>query len=54
MDFILSIVRALYNFESNLKNTIYKHYAMATIINGSRSAGITRSISKRYYKYKEE
>ena len=54
IDSILSIVRVLYNFKSSLNNAIYKHYAMATIVNGSRSIGTTRSTNKRYYRYREE
>ena len=54
MDPIFLIVRVLYNFESNLKNTIYKYYTIAITINRSRSIGTTRSTSRRYYRYKEE
>ena len=53
-DSIFSIVRVLYDFKSGLNNTIYKRYATATTDNGSRSIGTTRSISRRYYRYKEE
>ena len=54
MDFILSIVRALYNFKPGLDNAICKYSATATIVNRSRSTGVTRSTSRRYCRYKEE
>ena len=54
MDFILSIVRVLYDFESSLNNAIYKRSTIATIVNRSRSIGTTRSIGRRYCGYKEE
>ena len=54
MDSTLLTIRVLYNFKPGLDNAIYKHSAIATIVNGSRSIGVTRSISRRYYRYKEE
>ena len=51
---MLLIVRVLYNFKSSLNNAIYKYYAMATIVNRSRSIGTTGSTSRRYCRYKEE
>ena len=54
IDSTLSTIRVLYNFKSSSNNTIYKYYIIATRVNRSRSIGITRSISKRHYKYKEE
>ena len=53
-DSTLLIIRALYNFESSSNNTIYKHYAITTIVNRSRSTGTTGSTSRRYYRHKEE
>ena len=37
-----------------MNNTIYERCATATVVNRSRSIGTTRSISRRYYRYKEE
>ena len=54
MDSMLSIIRVLYNFKPGLNNTIYKYYAMAIAVNGSRSIGTTGSTSRRHYRYKEE
>ena len=54
IDSTLSIVQALYNFKPSLNNTIYKYSTIATVVNRSRNIGTTRSISRRYYRYKEE
>ena len=54
IDSTFLVVRALYNFKSSLNNIVYEYYTTTTIVNRSKSIGVTRSISKRYYRYKEE
>ena len=54
MDSTLSTIRVLYNFKSSSNNTIYKHCAIATAVNRSRSTGTTGSTGRRHCRYKEE